>query len=356
MSDMNKPPELSICIPTYNRPDLFERALRSAQTLPERAAEDVELIVSDNSTDDRTEEVARKLLSNWPGRTNYVRNRPGVGAEPNFNRCLELANGRYILILHDDDYLLPSGPAQLLRAIATATDRDRVLLFGVHVVDEHERVRRRQVFRSETYLPPPRALRQVLSKSSFVRFPAIVVRRDAYEEVGPFDMSLSVRNPTDFDMWIRLFSRFGVRCLPQVSCAYTVHSGALTETMFAPPTVSTLAGIFERVARQGVLPERTVRRCERDFFAQFLLGATVRRLRVRDREGAQRVLALFRLPEVGAAGPSLRWAPVRIALTVLVLTGVPLPTRGGPAPRRGGPPGGAPARRSSGWGWRSRRS
>jgi glycosyltransferase involved in cell wall biosynthesis len=326
MPSTDTPPSLSICIPTYNRPDLFERALRSAQTLPGPAAETVELVVSDNSTDERTQEIAGKLLAEWPGPTRYVLNRPGVGAEPNFNRCLELATGRYILILHDDDYLLPAGPAHILSAIATAQDRDRVLLFGVHVVDQHERVRRRQEFRSETYLAPPQALRRVLSNSSFVRFPAIVVRRDAYEVIGPFDMNLNVRNPVDFDMWVRLFARYGVRCLPQTSCAYTVHPGALTEAMFAPATVSTLAGIFDRAVDGGVLPRSVVRRCERDFFAQFILGAAVRRLRVRDHQGARRMLTFFDLPEVRALGPSWRWAPVRLAVSIAAEV---LPRRGG---------------------------
>ncbi len=315
MPSTDTPPVLSICIPTYNRPDLFERALRSAQTIPEPAAGTVELVVSDNSTDERTKEAASKLLADWPGPTRYVLNRPGVGAEENFNRCLELATGLYVLILHDDDYLLPSGPAHILRAIGTARDRDRVLLFGVHVVDQHQRIRRRQVFRSEEYLPPPQALRRVLSNSSYVRFPAIVVRGDAYEDVGPFDMNLTVRNPVDFDMWIRLFSRYGVRCMPQVSCAYTVHPGALTEAMFAPPTISTIAGIFDRAAELGVLSSSTVQLCERDFFAQFILGGAVRRLRVRDQEGARRMLAFFDLPEVRVLGPSWRWAPVRLAVT-----------------------------------------
>jgi glycosyltransferase involved in cell wall biosynthesis len=315
MSSTDAPPVLTICIPTYNRPDLFERALRSAQTLDAGAAASVELVVSDNSTDERTQDVARKLLGDWPGPTQYVLNRPGVGAEPNFNRCLDLATGRYVLILHDDDFLQPNGAAYILRAIASAQERDRALLFGVHVVDQHERVLRRQVFRSDTYLPPPEALRRVLSNSSFVRFPAIVVRRDVYSEIGQFDMNLSVRNPVDFDMWVRVFSRFGVRCLPDVSCAYTVHPGALTEAMFAPTTVSTIAGIFDRAAQRGVLAGAEVRRCQRDFFAQFILGATVRRLRVRDREGARRMLTFFRLPEVHALGRSWRWAPVHLAVS-----------------------------------------
>jgi hypothetical protein len=44
---------------------------------------------------------------------------------------------------------------------------------------------------------------RVLSRSSFVRFPALVVRRDAYQQAGSFDES--VGGFADVDMWRRVF-------------------------------------------------------------------------------------------------------------------------------------------------------
>ncbi|HUG83677.1 MAG TPA: glycosyltransferase family 2 protein, partial [Euzebya sp.] len=150
---MSSPPVLSVCIPTYNRPDMLERALRSVTDGPRPPAGEVEIVVSDNSTDERSRHLSTSLLGGWDGPTQYVLNRPGVGAEPNFNRCLELATGTWVLILHDDDYLL-RGVEPLLKAIRTASDGVRVQLFGVQVVDQHERVIKRQTFRAESRLTP----------------------------------------------------------------------------------------------------------------------------------------------------------------------------------------------------------
>jgi len=61
----------------------------------------------------------------------------------------------------------------------------------------------------------------ILFHSSFVREPTAVVRRAALEAEGLFDTS--VGDAADTDMWVRLFSRFGARCLPQATCAYTIH-------------------------------------------------------------------------------------------------------------------------------------
>lgn len=314
---MTLQPDLSICIPTYHRPVLFERALRSAMATDPVRATSVELVISDNSTEDATEQIARRMLSSWPGPQRYVRNRPGVGAEPNFNRCIELSTGRYIQILHDDDYLLPGGVDAILDAVHAADQRAYALLFGVHVVDENERVLRRRGGAHDRYLPPPEALANVLSNSSYVRFPAIVVRRDAYDEVGTFDVT--VRNPTDFDMWSRLFARYGVRTVATTTVAYTVHRGALTEEMFQPEMFGILQQIFDRAASYGILPTEEIRRHQASFFHQFILAASFRRLRAGDRAGARRIMAFFQLPAVRRLGLSPKWLPVRVAFNVATL-------------------------------------
>ncbi|MDQ3610843.1 MAG: glycosyltransferase [Actinomycetota bacterium] len=302
---------LSVCIPTCQRPLLFERALRSVVGTDAASMVETEIVVSDDSSDDATAAVYERVASPWRGRRQYARAGAG-GPARNFNRCRELAAGRWILILHDDDYLLPGAVSGMLNAIRSAGDRC-TLLFGVHVVDGDGTVLRRQRFRRPRDLPPADAFERVLSHSSYVRFPAIVVRRDAYEAVGPFDTE--VGGATDLDMWIRLFARFGVRCLPVTTCAYTVHPGTITEDMFNAATVTILMGIFDRARGLGVLSPRRLRSAQVDFFHQFILAGAWRRLRAGDRAGAGQVLSLFELPSVRRLGVSRRWAPIRVALT-----------------------------------------
>lgn len=302
--------ELSVCIPTYNRPALLQRALRSVVgDASTDIAERVEVVISDNSSDDASGRVAHAALEGWSGQSRYVRHDPGVGMIGNFNQCVKLARGRWVLILHDDDCLLPGALPKLLAGIDRAGG-DRVLLFGVRVVNERGRMLRYQRSRRERSLGPAEALRRLLSNSSLVRFPAIVVRRDAYEEVGPFDDE--VGGATDTDMWRRLLGRYGVRLMPVTTTAYLVHAEAATEKVFQPETIRAMDTIFGRAARQGVLSERAVRHAQRHWVHQFILAGTLRRLRARDRAGARRVMSLFALSSVRALGVSWRWLPLRL--------------------------------------------
>ena len=230
-----QPPPLSITMPTRNRPGLLERALRSVVRAVAPVAEHIEVAVSDGSDDGATGDVVERVLTGWPTGYRYVWNRPALSLVENMNRAVEISTGQWVVQLHDDDYLLPGAGAAMLDAIGRAAPGESVLLFGVHIVDIDGVRRREQTFRRERYLEPREALRRLLRNSSFVREPAAVVRRAAIEQEGLFDTT--VGGATDTDMWVRLFSRYGVRCLPQATCAYTIHEGAATTGMWNPGTI-----------------------------------------------------------------------------------------------------------------------
>jgi len=304
-------PVLSVAMPTRNRPELLERALGSVLDAARPVAGRVEVTVSDGSTDDASGRVVRRLLTDWPGGYRYVWNRPALNLPGNINRAIGLGTGVWVLQLHDDDYLLPGAGAAILDTIDQMGPGERVLLFGAEIVDEHGTRRRRQTFRSEQYLEPATALGRVLRNSSFVRQPAAVVRRSAFDEQGLYDTTMG--GPCDTDMWVRLFSRYGVRCLPHTTCAYTIHQAAATAGMWNPGTIQVNCEIFDRAVALGVVPERSIRRWQADFFHQFILAGAYRQLRLRQRAKAREVLRLFDLPEVRDLGISSKWLPVRAA-------------------------------------------
>ena len=286
---------LTICIPTYRRPSLVVRSIRSAIEASRPWAGVVELIVSDNSPE-VTREACQAELSSWPGKARYLGNATNIGLVGNLNQCVAHARGRYVLILHDDDYLLPSATRDILAATQRAADPHPVLLFGVEVVDGDGRIRRHQFFKREHDLTPPEALIRVLSDPSFVRAPGIVIRRDVFDTVGTFDQAAG--NPNDFDMWLRIAARFGIRCHPATISAYCVHEAAETTRTFTAQTVRTNLDIFERAVALGALPLGLVRECEADWFCQFFLAGASRRLSVGDRQAASQIMCLFHLPEI----------------------------------------------------------
>ena len=306
-------PLLSICVPTYHRPQLLARALRSIGPLPP----DVEIIVSDNSTaNNDCEHTARAVLAGQPGaQWRYFRNAPGGNVTSNWNHCLRRARGHFVQMLHDDDYLMPGALLRMLEVLRTARGQHEVVQFGVDVVDIAERVLKQQRPRQARYLAPAAALEKVLTDSSYVRMPALVASRAAYFAVGGPDPTQE--NTDDTDVWARLFARYGLYQVPGCVACYTVHAGALTTGMFNEHIVDLLLRIFHKADQTHLLSQARLRQAQALFFHQFILAGAYRSLRRRDFASARQVLKLFQLPALRHLPTPARWLPARLAFGLL---------------------------------------
>lgn len=127
-------PFVSVCIPTYRRPDLVREAVSSAL---EQAYPHLEVWVSDDSPDDQTE----KALSDWIAsqKIRYLRNKPALRQAKNVNQLFHLAAGDLLVLLHDDDLLVPGAIAKL--AACFEADPSISAAFGKQYwMDHHGRI------------------------------------------------------------------------------------------------------------------------------------------------------------------------------------------------------------------------
>jgi abequosyltransferase len=111
-------PLLTVAIPTWNRAGYLAQNL--AQLRSELAAVApglVEVIVSDNCSPDETPAVvAAAIEAGLPVR--YVRNEKNVGWARNFAQAYEIAAGKYVLLMGDDDLFVDGALQILLERIA----------------------------------------------------------------------------------------------------------------------------------------------------------------------------------------------------------------------------------------------
>lgn len=110
---------MTIAIPTYNRKKYLEENL--GILLPQLEATDaVEVLVSDNASTDDTEIFMRDICKKYPIR--YYRNETNVGADGNFCKCIQRAEGKYLLILSDDDILKNNSLQYLIHLLSKEPD------------------------------------------------------------------------------------------------------------------------------------------------------------------------------------------------------------------------------------------
>jgi glycosyltransferase involved in cell wall biosynthesis len=114
---------VSVGIAVYNGQQFIEQALDS---LLSQSFRNFEIIICDNDSQDRTEQICREYMRRDP-RVRYYRNPTNLGLAGNWARVLKLARGKYFKYAAYDDFCAP----ELLERCVDVLDRrpDVILVY-----------------------------------------------------------------------------------------------------------------------------------------------------------------------------------------------------------------------------------
>ena len=108
---------LSIAIPTRNRHTFLDKNLKSLLGQIEEFKSIIEIIVSDNSDNELTENVVKKYQS-LNLKIRYKRNINDIGSDRNVAQCFNMAKGKYVHIFCDDDIYYKNTLPEVLNEIS----------------------------------------------------------------------------------------------------------------------------------------------------------------------------------------------------------------------------------------------
>jgi glycosyltransferase involved in cell wall biosynthesis len=113
-----KTPKISIGIPVYNGDNYLEEAI---QSLLAQTYRDFEVIITDNASTDRTQEICRKY-EKTDQRIRYYRSETNVGCTANFNLVFKYAQGKYFKWAPHDDLYAPTFLEKLVEVLEQNPD------------------------------------------------------------------------------------------------------------------------------------------------------------------------------------------------------------------------------------------
>lgn len=177
---------------------------------------DAEIIVVDDGSTDHPESVAARVGGE---RVRVVRNETALGAIPNFNKCLSLARGELIHLLHGDDIVLPGFYDAMDVAFETPGTA------AAFCRTQHVDAGGTPLAVTRSYVPGGGIWHDALAamaSSNRVATPSIVVAADTYATVGTFDESLP--HAADWDMWARAAAHGPIYFVDRVLAQYRVHA------------------------------------------------------------------------------------------------------------------------------------
>lgn len=112
---------ISICIPAYKRPENLRRLLLSIQ---KQKFNDFEVVISDDSPDASIENLLSEFNS-FP--IIYYKNDPSLGTPANWNYAISRATGKWIKLMHDDDWFSDENS---LQSFADKTHDGKTFIFS----------------------------------------------------------------------------------------------------------------------------------------------------------------------------------------------------------------------------------
>lgn len=117
---------LSLCIPTYNRASVLDEALGKIVSY-DSFDETVEIVISDNCSNDNTQEVGMRYASQYSN-IKYYRNQENI-LDRNFVKVLDLGVGRYLKL--QNDWCLPTedGLAKMKQFLMANIDAKKPVFF-----------------------------------------------------------------------------------------------------------------------------------------------------------------------------------------------------------------------------------
>ena len=126
---------ISICIPSYQRPEHLVEAVESCFASIYRP---LEILIGDDSRDDESEYAVSAILTPDGIEIRYRRNVERLGQPANVNSLFDDARGDRLILLHDDDRLMP-GAVDVLASIWNKHE-DLLIVFGKQrVIDSNGR-------------------------------------------------------------------------------------------------------------------------------------------------------------------------------------------------------------------------
>ena len=292
-------PLVSILVITYNQENLI---LETVESCLRQTYENLEIVVSDDGSTDRTPEILREIKRRNPEMVRLVLNQQNGGITANSNAGLAACSGEYIALMGGDDLLLPTKIASQVDAFQA--DPDLVLSYHpCHVMRNGEL--------TELVGNRPKDIVEDLvdmigNFGAQMPGPATMVRANAIHADG---FNVEIGTASDWMFFIDVSSHGQVRRIDETLAIYRQHGGNVGERYFSysDDFIKTLE-LADR--RYGDLPR--VAGAVRKGGRRFLLGITYRAIELGHRQlarGYAKNLSKYSSPFIYMPVIAVTWIP-----------------------------------------------
>lgn len=220
-SASSKRPFWSIAIPALNRAEYLPECL--ASVLSQWTGDDMEIIVLDNGSNPALFNIVQEIGG---GIIRYYRFPETVPLQQNWNTLVTLCQGKWIHLLHHDDYVFPEFYTRIQSSLMNAPDSVYAAFTGYENINENRQVVFTQTHNLTHFRGVLKDWIHRIGVSCPLSPPCVVVRREAYESLGGYKPDLLYT--CDWEFYKRVASFFDWWFEPGILACYREHWNSLS--------------------------------------------------------------------------------------------------------------------------------
>ncbi|MCA9405808.1 MAG: glycosyltransferase [Candidatus Omnitrophica bacterium] len=209
--------KVSVVIPAFNSAAYIRETINSVLN---QSFKDLEVVVVDDGSKDNTGE----LLKDYHSKVRYILKENGGPASAR-NLGIKEAKGEFIAFLDADDLWMSD---KLEKQLERFNGEDIGLVFSsVQKMDKDNHdlpdYVNRERFEGRVF--------EKLFNKNFVPTSTVLVRKSCFEEFGVFDEDPELISVEDYDMWLRIASKYKLAHVDEKLVRYRVHENNISKNL-----------------------------------------------------------------------------------------------------------------------------
>jgi alpha-1,3-rhamnosyltransferase len=207
---------VSVIIPSYNHAKYVAGAILSVFN---QTYFNIELIVIDDGSIDGSIKVIEDLRSRY---SFIFIKRPNKGLSFTLNEGIRLSSGEFVCLLASDDLYLE---AKIEKQVEFLNHHPEISMCFTNAIEiNDEGIDSNKIFE----IPDEINFYQLLLRNPIVAS-SVMIRASTFDNVGLFDEKLKVE---DWDMWLRILSKFKINGIPEELTKYRIHSSNASSNVY----------------------------------------------------------------------------------------------------------------------------
>ncbi len=212
-----KQPMVSIITPSYNAGAYINECIESVLS---QDYSNIEHIIQDGASTDNTVAILKKYDLKHRGKMRWISKRD-KGPVDAYNQALLRSRGEIILFLGADDALVPGAVSWGVGNMAKFP-KAAAIYGDEYIIDERSRI-------LKTFIPQSFHFIKLLCLELVPPTEASFIRRSFFKKVG-FYLDDSLKNAPDYELWLRISSKFPMMHVSGFVTRYRWHSQSQSRT------------------------------------------------------------------------------------------------------------------------------